>query len=139
MSNSKDPEEVSLAGRPEEWQSVSPAEPELFGWLRSLGEAEIHIRFGIGTAGGHRVEVPAASLTVRGRLTVEPEVDRIAVQVTGWSATDFAWFSRRKGRGRTDYWQGAIEYRPAGAPELVLYFTAPLDGLELRVRQLPTA
>ncbi|MGV3721122.1 MAG: hypothetical protein ACO1SX_09450, partial [Actinomycetota bacterium] len=57
----------------------------------------------------------------------------------GWGHGDFAWFSRRKGRGRPDYWQAAIEYRPFGAPALVLYLTAPLDGLEVRVRSISPA
>lgn len=85
-------------------------------------------------AEGYRVEVPASSLMLRGGLSVEEAVDRFAVQVPGWAETDFAWFARRKGRGRTDYWQAAIEYRPAGLPALVLYLTAPLDGLLIRVR-----
>jgi hypothetical protein len=67
-------------------------------------------------------------------LAVEAQVDRFGVLVPGWGEGDFAWFSRRKGRGRTDYWQAAIEYRPFDAPALVLYLTAPLDGLDLRVK-----
>lgn len=117
-----------------EWQVWSSADPDLFAQLRRAGELEIHLRFGIGTAGGYQVAVPAASLTLRGTLTVEPTTDRLTIHVPGWGPADFAWFSRRKGRGRTDYWQAALEYRPAGLPALVLYLTAPLDGLEIRVR-----
>jgi hypothetical protein len=102
--------------------------------LRRLGPAEMHVRFGIGVGSGYRSEVPAASLTLRGKLAVEPQVDRFALRIPGWSETDFAWFARRKGRGRSDYWQAAIEYHPEGHPALVLYLTAPLDGLVLRVR-----
>jgi hypothetical protein len=119
-----------------EWQTWPSADPDLFAQLRRAGSLEIHLRFGIGTAGGYRVEVPAASLTLRGTLTVEPTTDRLNLHVPGWGPEDFAWFSRRKGRGRTDYWQAAIEYRPAGLPALVLYLTVPLDGLEIRVRPL---
>lgn len=119
------------------WERLASDSAELFGRLRELGRAEIHLRFGIGTAEGYRVEVPAASLTLRGMVTTEPEVDRLTVQIDGWSDGDFAWFARRKGRGRTDYWQAAIEYRPSGRPALVLYLTAPLDGIEIQVRPLP--
>ena len=118
----------------ESWERFPSDAPELFTRLRGKTDAEIHLRFGIGTAEGYRVEVPAASLTLRGRLTVEASVDRFTIHLEGWGDGDFAWFARRKGRGRTDYWQGAIEYRPAGLPALVLYVTAPLDGLEIRVR-----
>lgn len=117
----------------ENWERFPSDAPELFTWLRSQTGAEVHLRFGIGTAEGYRVEVPAASLTLRGGLTVETEVDRFTVHLEGWGDRDFAWFARRKGRGRTDYWQGAIEYHTAGHPALVLYVTAPLDGLEIRV------
>jgi hypothetical protein len=121
----------------EEWLPLRSDDPELFSRLRALVNAEVHLRCGIGTGDGFRVEVPAASLTLRGRLSVEPVVDRLGILPEGWGAGDFVWFARRKGRGRTDYWQGAIEYRPEGQPALVLYLTAALDGLELRVRELP--
>jgi hypothetical protein len=94
----------------------------------------VHVHFAIGTEGGHHVDVPAASFTVRGRLRVETAVDRFAVLVPGWGPQDFAWFARRKGRGREDYWQAAIEQQADSGPALVLYLTAPLDGLEIRVR-----
>jgi hypothetical protein len=127
----------NLANVEPRWTVLNSDAPELFQTLRRLPDSEIHLRFSVGTELGHRVEVPAASLTLRGRLVVEPQVDRFTVVVPGWGEADFAWFSRRKGRGRTDYWQAAIEYRPLAAPALVLYLTAPLDGLELRVK--PTA
>jgi len=117
------------------WQAYTSAAPDLFTQLRRLGGAEIHLRFNIGTTEGFGVEVPATSLTLRGTLEVDAVADRITILVPGWGASDFAWIARRKGRGRSDYWQAAIEYRPAGLPTLVLYFTAPLDGLELRVRR----
>lgn len=119
-----------------DWCDHEPADPEFFARLRELGAAEVSIRFGIGTEEGFQVEVPAASLMLQGRLRVEREVDRISVEVPGWGTEDFAYFARRKGRGRTDYWQGAIEYRPAGRPALVLYFTAELAGLQIRTRIL---
>ena len=119
------------------WQQLSSAAPDLFQHLRTLGAVAICVRFRIGTGEGYGVEVPANSLTVQGRLRVMSGVDRFAVEVAGWSADDFAWFGRRKGRGRGDYWQGAIEYRPEGRPALVLYFTAPEDGLEISVRAEP--
>jgi hypothetical protein len=122
-----------------EWVAVRSDAPELFDRLRQLSDAEIYVRFNLGVEQGHRVEVPAVSLTLRGELAVEGQVDRFGVLVEGWAADDFAWFSRRKGRGRTDYWQAAIEHRPSGAPALVLYLTAALDGLELRVRSTPPA
>jgi len=115
------------------WQKLASDLPDLFPLLRELGPADVHLRFGIGTEGGYQVDVPAASLILQGRLRVEAEVDRFAIEIAGWGAGDFAWFARRKGRGRTDYWQGAIEHRPEGRPALVLYFTAPLDGLMLSV------
>jgi hypothetical protein len=119
----------------DEWTPLASDAPDLFTRLRALSHAEMHLRFGIGTSGGFRVEVPASSLTVRGRLSVEPVVDRLTLHPEGWGESDFVWFARRKGRGRTDYWQGAIEYHAGGQPALVLYLTAPLDGLELRVRE----
>lgn len=118
------------------WTEHSSADPALFERLRELGPAEVSIRFGIGTAEGYRVEVPAASLILQGRLRVEPEVDRISVEVPGWGSGDFAYFGRRKVRGRPDYWQGAVEYRPEDRPALVLYFTAPLEGLVIKTRLL---
>ena len=122
-----------------EWQTLAAESPDLFERLRERGPSEVHVRFGIGVGRGFTVDVPAASLTVQGRLRVEPDVDRFGIEVPGWGPDDFAWFARRKGRGRTDYWQGAIEYRPEGRPALVLYFTAPPDGLEIRVRSLTSA
>jgi hypothetical protein len=125
-----EPEPDSQGG----WRALTSDAPDLFAQLRAAGAAEIHLRFGVGTDEGYRVAVPAASLTLRGALRVEATTDRLSIQVPGWGAGDFVWFSRRKGRGRTDYWQAAIEYRPAGLPALVLYLTAPLDGLEIRIR-----
>jgi hypothetical protein len=122
-----------MGDHPAEWQRLSCAAPELFQDLRESEGGEVHVRFRIGT-GGFVVDVPAASLTLQGRLRVAPSRDRFTVAVPGWGPDDFAWFSRRKGRGRPDYWQGAIEYRPQGCPALVLYVTAPLDGLEISVR-----
>jgi hypothetical protein len=133
---SSDASELPQAGV---WERFPSDSLELFSRLRELGRAEIHLRFGIGAAEGYRVEVPAASLTLRGTVTTAPEVDRLTVQIDGWGDGDFAWFARRKGRGRTDYWQAAIEYRPTGRPALVLYLTAPLDGIEIQVRPLPPA
>ena len=118
------------------WQTLASEAPDLFDHLRHSGPAEVHVRFGIGVGEGFAVDVPAASLTLQGRLRVEPGTDRLGIEVPGWGPDDFAWFARRKGRGRTDYWQGAIEYRPEGRPALVFYFTAPLDGLEIRLRTL---
>lgn len=116
------------------WQKLSSDAPDLFDCLRARAGAEVWLRFGIGVEGGYRVEVPAVRLSLQGRLAVAPRVDRFTVAVPGWGPEDFAWFGRRKGRGRTDYWQGAIEYRPEGQPALVLYFTAPDDGLEISIR-----
>lgn len=118
------------------WQEHSSADPELFTRLRELPPAEVRVRFEHGTGDGYRVEVPGASFTLQGVLRVEPEVDRISVEVPGWSAGDFAYFARRKGRGRTDYWQGAVEYHPSDRPALVFYFTAALDGLEIKTRPI---
>jgi len=128
------PEEVVASVPDDAWTLLPSDAVGLFDALRGLPGAEVHVRFRIGAEAAHRVQVPAVSLTLRGRLVVEAQVDRFAVAVPGWAEGDFAWFSRRKGRGRTDYWQAAIEYRPVGLPALVLYLTAPLDGLELRVR-----
>lgn len=116
------------------WEAFPSEAPDLFSQLESLQGHAVLVRFGIGTGEGFRVEVPAARMAVQGRLEVRRSLDRIVVQVEGWGESDFAWFGRRKGRGRPDYWQGAIEYRPANSLALVLYFTAPLDGLEIRVR-----
>jgi hypothetical protein len=111
--------------------------PDLFERLRKLQPAEVRVRFGIGTHGSAAVDVPAVSFTLQGRLRVEPHVDRFAVEVPGWGPDDYAWFGRRKARGRPDYWQGAVEHRPEGRPALVIYFTAPEKGLEVSVRPLP--
>ena len=116
-----------------DWQPLSSAAPDLFPQLRALGTVEACVRFRIGAGEGYAVDIPATSLTLHGRLRVMPSVDRFGLEVDGWGADDFAWFGRRKGRGRRDYWQGAIEYRPEGRPALVLYFTAPEDGLEISV------
>ena len=121
------------------WNEHASGDPELFSRLRELGPAEVSIRFGIGTEAGHRVEVPACAMILQGALQVEPEVDRISVEVPGWGPADFAYFGRRKGRGRPDYWQGAIEYRPENRPALVLYFTAALDELQIKSRPLEIA
>ena len=121
-----------------DWQPLSSSAPDLFPQLRALGTVQACVRFRIGTGEGYAVDVPATSLTLQGPLRVMPAVDRFAVEVRGWGPDDFAWFGRRKGRGRSDYWQGAVEYRPEGRPALVLYFTAPEDGLEISVcRDLP--
>jgi hypothetical protein len=117
-----------------EWLSLPSDAPDLFDRLRSAGAAQISVRFGIGTEGGHRVEIPAVRLVLTGQLQVEARQDRFGVLVPGWGEGDFAWFARRKGRGGPDYWQGAVEHRPEGLPALVVYFTAPLDGLEIRLR-----
>lgn len=117
------------------WQPLPSEAPDLFGRLRELQGAEITVRFRIGVGEWGRVEVPAASLTIQGRLHVEPGVDRFGVEVPGWGTDAFAWFARRKGRGRTDYWQAAIEHKPEGRPALILYLTAPLDGLEILARE----
>lgn len=117
------------------WRTVPSGARDLFERLEALQGQTGLVRFGIGTGGGLRVDVPAARMSLQGRLEVRRSLDRIIIHVEGWGDDDFAWFGRRKGRGRPDYWQGAIEYRPAGCPALVLYFTAPLDGLEIRVRE----
>lgn len=135
MAETRDEEPAAAAGGSGAWQELASAAPDLFVRLRRARDAELHLRFGIGTAEGYQVEVPAASLTLRGALVVESGTDRFAIDVPGWGTGDFAWFSRRKGRGRTDYWQAAVEYRPAGLPALILYFTAPLDGLSIRLRE----
>lgn len=124
--------EPAPAGHP--WTDLSPGDPGLFDRLRGLGHAEIYVHVPIGTETGYRVAVPGASLSLRGTLEVAPGVDRLIVRVPGWGVDDLAWFGRRKGRGRPDYWQFAIEHRPEGFPGLVLYGTAPLDGIVLRVR-----
>jgi hypothetical protein len=117
------------------WQKLPADAPDLFTQLRELDGAEVYVRFRIGIGEGTHVEVPAATLTVQGRLGVEPVVDRFAVEVPGWGPEDFAWFARRKGRGRPDYWQGAIEYHGPAHPALILYFTAPPDALEISVKR----
>lgn len=117
------------------WQTFPSGAPDLFTRLEALQGRTVLIRFGIGTGSGIQVEVPAARMSLQGRLEVRRSLDRIIIHVEGWGEEDFAWFGRRKGRGRPDYWQGAIEYRPSGAPAMVLYFTAPLDSLEIRIRQ----
>lgn len=120
-----------------QWEELDPADPQLFTRLRELGPARVYVHLGIGTGDGVRVDVPAASFTLQGELRVEPEVDRFGIRVPGWSETDFAWFARRKGRGRTDYWQVAIEHHAEGIPALVLFFTAEQDGLLLRTAPAP--
>ena len=116
------------------WDEHSSADPKLFAALRSLQDAEIYVRFAMGVGDGSQVEVPAAVLSVQGRFRVEPRSDRFCMKVPEWGEEHFVYFARRKGRGRDDYWQGAIEHRPEGRPSLVLYFTAPLDGLIIRTR-----
>jgi hypothetical protein len=120
-----------------DWPRVPSDAPDLFDRLAALGEAEVVVRFGIGVEGGYRVDVPATRLALRGRLRLFPGRDRFGIEQTEGGASDFAWFARRKGRGRTDYWQGAIERHSDGVPALTLYLTAPLDGLEIRPRPLP--
>lgn len=119
----------------ETWHEYPADLPDLFDQLRAFRPSEVRIRLGIGTAEGYRVEVPASSLTVQGRLCVEAGVDRLSVEIPGWGDGDFAWFGRRKGRGRPDYWQIALEYRPEGRPHLVYYGTAAVDGLRISVRE----
>ncbi len=116
------------------WQRFPSDDPALFRRLRERAGADVCVRFRIGVDASPRVEVPAATLLLQGRLLLEPVVDRFGIGVTGWGAEDFAWFARRKGRGRSDYWQAAIEHRPEGRPALVLYLTAPLNGLEITIR-----
>ena len=118
------------------WTPLDPTSPELFEQLRALDHPEASIRFGIGTEGRHRVAVPAARLVLQGRLRLEADVDRFSVEIEGWGPADFAWLARRKGRGRPDYWQGAVEHRATDRPALVFYFTAPLSGIEISVRQI---
>jgi hypothetical protein len=118
----------------EQWQPIPSGDPELFARLREAEGEAVCVRFGMGLGDGLQVEIPAARLMVEGRLRVEAGVDRFAVEITGWEGGDFAWFARRRGRGGPDYWQGALEYHAEGRPGLVLYFTAALDGLEIRVR-----
>ncbi len=117
------------------WTVLSSGLPDLFSRLREVGPAEVLVRFSIGTEARYQVEVPGCRTAILGRLALQPGVDRFNVHVSGWGQDDFAWFGRRKGRGCEDYWQGAVEYRPEGRPALVVYFTAPLDGLEIRVRR----
>ena len=122
------------------WINLASDAPELFERLAELGEAEVVVRFGIGVEAGYRVEVPAVRLALRGRLCLFPGRDRFGVEATSTAGEgDFTWLARRKGRGRSDYWQGAIERQAGGSPALTLYFTAPLDGLEIRVRPAPVA
>ena len=113
---------------------MDPAAPDLFPQLRAMVQSEVSIRFGMGTEGRQRVAVPAARLVLQGRMQVKPNADRISIEIESWGAGDFAWLARRKGRGRPDYWQGAIEHRAADRPALVLYFTAPLSEIEISVR-----
>ena len=116
------------------WDEHSSADPKLFAVLRGLQDAEIYVRFATGVGDGFQVEVPAAVLSVQGSFRVEQRSHRFSVELPEWGEDHFAHFARRKGRGRDDYWQGAIEHRPEGRPSLVLYFTAPLDGLIIRTR-----
>ncbi len=115
------------------WEELCPTAPTLFEQLRQYDGAEfwVHVEQGLGADG--RISVPATHLTVQGTLKVEPGVARFSVAIPGWENSDFAWFARRRGRGRPDYWQAAIEYRPSGRPALVLYFTAELADLQMRV------
>lgn len=122
-----------------DWTEQDPADPQLFARLRKLGPARVYVRLGIGTGDGLHVEVPAASLAVGGELVVAPDVDRFGIRLPGWKEPDFAWFARRKGRGRPDYWQAAVQQHGEGGPALVLFFTATLDGLVIRTAPLPGA
>lgn len=115
------------------WETLAPDAPDLFARLRRHERCEVLVRFSIGERRGMRVEIPAVRTVLQGRLEAHPRVDRFRVWIDGWSEGDRAWLARRKGRGGPDYWQGAVEYRPHGKPALVLYFTAPLDGLEIQV------
>jgi hypothetical protein len=116
------------------WIDLSSSSPDLFERLRACEGWEISLRARHGTGNGRKVEVPSASIVLQGTLRVQAAVDRFAVDVPGWGSDDFAWLARRKGRGGPDYWQGAIEYRCGGRPALVVYFTAPAEGIQLRVR-----
>lgn len=120
-----------------QWTRFPSDAPDLFKRLAELGEAEVVVRFGIGVEDGYHVEVPAARLALRGRLRLFPGRDRFGVEA-GCQAgpDDFTWLARRKGRGRSDYWQGAVERQAGGVPTLTFYFTAPLEGLEIRARSL---
>ncbi len=116
------------------WETLVADTPDLFLRLRRYQGCEILVRYAVGERQGIQVEVPAARTTLQGRLEVHPQVDRFRIRLEGWSEEDFIWLARRKGRGGPGYWQGAIEYRPEGKPALVHYFTAPLDGLVIKLR-----
>lgn len=122
-----------------DWLTLDPAHPDLFTQLRELGPSEASVRFNHGIDDAGRVQVPASSLTLQGALRVEAGVDRFGILIPGWGENDFVWLARRRGRGRSDYWQGAIEQKPGGRPALIFYFTAELDGLEIRVRRIENA
>lgn len=120
-----------------EWEPLPSDATDLFSRLRERAGGRVCVRVRVGVEAGCRVAVPAASCAVQGLLRVEPVVDRFSVLVEGWGAGGFAWLARRLGRGHAqrapDYWQGAVEYHAEGRPALVLYFTAPADGLEILV------
>ncbi len=125
---------ATAAGGSGRWSELESGDPDLFSRMRELEGREVRVRFAVGLGEGARVEIPALRLVIAGRLRPVPGLDRFGLLPDGWGPTDLAWFARRRGRGGPPYWQGALEYRPAGRPTLVLYFTAPLDGLEIRVR-----
>lgn len=116
-----------------DWTRFPSDAPDLFTRLAELGDAEVVVRFGIGVGDGYRVEVPAARLSLRGRLRLYPGRDRFGIAAEESGPGDFTWLARRKGRGRSDYWQGAIERHTDGYPALTLYFTAQVDEVEIRV------
>jgi hypothetical protein len=116
------------------WHRISSDDPDLFERLRACPGARICVRFHAGVEDAFHTEIPASSFALRGALRVEEEADRFSIQVPGWGPEDFAWFARRRRAGGADYWQCAVEYRPGGTAGLVLYFTAPLDGLEISVQ-----
>jgi hypothetical protein len=116
------------------WGVLPSDVPDLFSRLRALENAEVTVAASVGTGVGYLVEVPCATVRLRGRLRVEPRVDRFVLELDGWGAGSFAWFGRRKGRGRPDYWQIGVEYRPGDYPALAYFGTAAADGLEIRIR-----
>src|SRR5688572_4657510 len=106
-----------------DWADIPSDLPDLFDRLRALEECEVWVRVGQGMGEGRSVAIPAAILTLRGRLRLPGDVDRFGIDLPGQGESDFAWFARRKGRGRGEYWQVAVERHAEGHPVLVLYVT----------------
>ena len=119
-----------------DWETLDPADPELFDRLRALNRFELWISVPVGT-GRYQVPLPAAHLTLRAEAIVDSRSDRIGLSLPDWSTNDLAWLSRRKGRGRPDFWQVALERRTPDGPALVFYAAAEADGIELRLSRLP--